>query len=181
VRRQLQFLAKEWPTIPDLLRGGFVAGRCATQGGRDQAIVQLQVVICGDGSRLTGKSIAMECFEEPVSTAVACEHSAGAVAAVGCRRQADDYQRCCRIPKSRQGESPILLGSIPADLIPRRPFAPLDEARALPATDDGVFQFAKASYVDHKNLQAGRFPLKPSQALSRLCLTVSEDKIPGWI
>ena len=54
-----------------------------------------------NGVRLIGESGSVERSVEPVATAIACEYSAGSIAAVRRRREADNQKTRIRIAETR--------------------------------------------------------------------------------
>ena len=76
----------------DLLWGGFVVGWGAVGDGGDRGVDQLQPVIAMLAGGLVGKAGFEQGAEEEIAGAVAGEHPAGAVGAVGGGGQADEQQ-----------------------------------------------------------------------------------------
>ena len=88
------------------------------------------------GRRLVGVAGAVQGGVEPVARAVAGEHAAGAVGAVGGRREADDRQPRRRIAEAVQRPRPVVLALEAARRVGGARLAPLDQARAAPAGVD---------------------------------------------
>src|SRR5438876_10892862 len=69
------------------------------------------------GERLAGKTSVVEGAVQKVSGAIAGEHTAGAVTAVGRGRKAEDQQLCLWIAKTRKRLAPVFLIAIHTTLL----------------------------------------------------------------
>ena len=83
-----------------------------------------------------GEAGAVQRGEEEVARPVAGEHPAGAVRAVGGRRQAEQQHARVRVAEARQRAAPVGLAGEGRPLLARDPLAPGDEPRAAPAGRD---------------------------------------------
>src|SRR5262245_9268222 len=75
----------------------------------DRAANELQAVASVNGSRLVGKAGLEECPVKPLAAAIAGEHAAGAVGAVGGWSEADDQEVGLRRAEVRHGTAPIIV------------------------------------------------------------------------
>src|SRR5687767_5048592 len=78
------------PAAADFFRQRLVRGRRAAGHGGDVAVAQLETVAACDGSGLAREPGAVEPGEQEIAGAIAGEDAAGAVAAVGGRREPHD-------------------------------------------------------------------------------------------
>ena len=76
--------------------------------------------------------------EQELAAAVAREHTAGAVRAVGGRRQAEHDDAGGRVAEPGHRPPPVVVVAERGALGPSDLLAPFDEARAGPAADDFV-------------------------------------------
>ncbi len=58
--------------------------------------------------RLVGKSLGMQCSENPVPTSVTSKHPACPVSAVGGWRKTDNIEASVSVAKTRRGFSPVI-------------------------------------------------------------------------
>jgi hypothetical protein len=119
-----------------LLRGRLVRRRRAAHGGRDPGVAQREAVAGVQRRRLVGEAGTVQRGEEEVARAVAGEDPAGAVRAVGGRREAEDHHGRARIAEAGDRSAPVLLVAERGALLARDELAPRDEPRAAPAGDD---------------------------------------------
>ena len=85
-------------------------------GGGDVEVVEFEAVLAGDGDGLGGESGLVEDLVEDVAGAVAGEHAAGAVGAVGAGSEAEDEDAGVRVAEGGDGSSPIGLIAVGAAL-----------------------------------------------------------------
>src|SRR5262249_4270751 len=88
----LDFALEIRAAVQHLLRQRLVVGRGATAGRRDVGCAQFQAVLAIDGGRLVGEAGLVQRGVQKVAGAVAGKDAARAIAAVGCRSEADDEQ-----------------------------------------------------------------------------------------
>ena len=128
--------------------GGLVGGRGAADGRHHPGPDQPLAVAGVRGGRLGGEPDPVQAGEEPVARAVAGEDPAGAVAAVGRRRQADDQDARASGRPSRRWAGPSRAGRRTTPACPaRRPRATAPAAdtrgrpRSAPSARPGVLPF----------------------------------------
>jgi len=102
--------------VAEFLGSGFVAGRGAVGGGGDVKVVELEAVFAGDGDGLGGEASLVKDAVEDIAGAVAREHAAGAVGAVGSGGQAEDKDAGVGIAEGGNGASPVGLVAVGAAL-----------------------------------------------------------------
>ena len=73
----------------------------APDRGSNVTIHKSQTVVSASGVRLIGESGRVQCSVEPVTTPIAGKYSAGSIAAVRRRRQADNKKTRIRIAEAR--------------------------------------------------------------------------------
>ena len=108
--------------------------------------------------RLVGEARAVHGGEQPVARAVAGEHAAGAVAAVGRGRQAEDEDARGGIAEAGDRAAPVLLAGERRALLARHLLAPRDQPRAAPAGDDLLPRCApgrRSRALEHAQHQPG--------------------------
>src|SRR5580658_7673979 len=86
--------------------------------------------------RLIGEAGAMKRFVEKIARAVAREHPAGAVGAMGGGGQAENQQLRVRVAEAGDGLAPVVPVAVGEALFGGDRFAIFDEARAFAARDD---------------------------------------------
>jgi len=79
----------------------FIIRRRAPDSGSNVAIHEFQTVIAMNGVGLIGETGGVKRSVEPVATAIACEYSAGSIAAVRRWCQADNQKTRVRIAEAR--------------------------------------------------------------------------------
>lgn len=84
--------------------------------------------------------------KEPIATAVAGKHAAGAIAAVRRRRQADNQQPRLGIAEAGDGLAPIFIFGKAFHFFARHLLAPGDEPRASRAGDDLLLERKKCFF-----------------------------------
>src|SRR6266850_2300831 len=89
-----------------------------------------------DGRRLVGEACVVERLEEPVAAAIAGEHAARAVAAVGRGREPDQQQPRARVTEARKRTRPVALAPIAERRRGGGSLAMRDESPAAPAAHD---------------------------------------------
>lgn len=99
--KQLELLNEVRPAARKFNPARFIIRRRAPDSGGNVAIREFQTVISMNGVRLIGESGSVERSVEPVATAIACEYSAGSIASVGRRREADNQKTRIRIAEAR--------------------------------------------------------------------------------
>jgi hypothetical protein len=98
---------------------------------------------------------AVKCGVEPVAGAVAGEHAAGAIAAVGGWSEADESKPGIRIAKACDGPGPICL-IVEAPRGGRRTgLPPLDQARTAMAAMDLGAELLQVPAFRHRDLPLG--------------------------
>ena len=95
--------------VADLLGGGFVAGRGATDDGADPELAEFEAVVAADGGGLTGEAELVEDGVHEVAGAVAGEGAAGAVGAVGSGSEAENEDAGVGVSEAGDGLGPVLL------------------------------------------------------------------------
>ena len=135
-REQLELALGPGQAVVALGGRGAVGGRRAAHRGGQEAVDELQAVVGGDRRRLVGEPARVQGGEEPVARAVAGEHAAGAVGAVGGGRQAEQADARVGVAEAGHGAAPVLLVGKRRALLPRHLLAPLDEPRAATAVGD---------------------------------------------
>src|SRR5207244_5619637 len=119
-----------------LLRRGLVRRRCAADDGRDVDTREPEAVVAALARGLVGEAGAVKRAEDPVAGAIAGEDAAGAVPAVGGRREPDEQHRCPRVAEPGNGTRPVVLVAIGGPLLATDRLAPVDQPRAPGALDD---------------------------------------------
>ena len=115
-----------------------IADAClgAADAGADVAVGQAKAVVAASRGGLVGVAGAVQGGEEPVAGAVAGEDAAGAVAAVGRRRQADDEQPRPRVAEAGDGKAPVVLILVGGALLAGHLLAPGHQPRTGTTGDD---------------------------------------------
>jgi len=126
-----------------------VGGRRAADRRGDVGVAQPQAVAGVDGRRLVGEPRVVERVEEPVAAAIAGEHAAGSVAAVGRRRQPDQEEAGVGIAEARQGPRPVGLATETPRRRRRHGSAMGDQAGAPPAPHDLRVQTRQRFFIVH--------------------------------
>lgn len=139
----VEFAGEIGPAIFDFRGKRFVGWRGAAADGGDEKIRQSQPVFAIDRLRLIRETRAIQAIVEKIARAVAGEHSAGAIAAVSGRREADDEQSRCRIAEAGTRLSPIVFVAKGATPRLRHLLAVTDQARAFAAADDAFLEYAE--------------------------------------
>src|SRR6266511_2127282 len=121
--------------VGPLLGERLVVGRRALDRRGDVAVPQLQPVVAGDRGGLVGEAGAPQRGEQPVAGAVAGKDAAGAVAAVGGGRQAEDEQARGGVAEAGHRPAPVVPVPEGGALLPGDLLAPGDQARAPAALD----------------------------------------------
>ena len=106
------------------------------RGGGDERALEGQPVAGIEALRLRGNAGPVEGGEEEVAAPVAGEHPAGAVRAVGGRREAEDQAVGVVIAEVRHGAAPIGLVAEGGALLAGDALAPLDEPGAQAAVHE---------------------------------------------
>ena len=101
IAEQIELLNEVRPAARKFNPARFIIRRRAPDGGGNVAIREFQTVISMNGVGLIGKTGSVERSVEPVATAIACEYSAGSIASVGRRREADNQKTRIRIAEAR--------------------------------------------------------------------------------
>src|SRR6266498_3224241 len=136
-----------------------VVGRRALDRRGDVAVPQLQPVVAGDRGGLVGEAGAPQRGEQPVAGAVAGEDAAGAVAAVGGGRQAEDEQARGGVAEAGHRPAPVVPVPEGGALLPGDLLAPGDQARAPAALDQlpvEPLQFVARGHRDSLPRQRGK-------------------------
>src|SRR5207302_6857925 len=107
-----------------LYRTRLVVGRSAAHDRGDVRVAQLEAVAASDRRGLVGVARPVESAVEPVARAVAREHAAGAVSAVGGGCQTNDEEGGAGIAEPGHGPSPVLLVPERRPLLGRHLFTP---------------------------------------------------------
>ena len=97
---------------------------------------EAQAVVAADRGRLVGEPGAVERRVEPVAGAVAGEHPAGAVGAVGGGGEADDQDPRLRVAEAADRARPVVLAAEALRRVGGLGLAPGDQARAFEAVVD---------------------------------------------
>lgn len=116
IGEELEFALEPGAAVAEFLGGGFVAGRGAVGGGGDVEVVELESVLAGDGDGLGGEAGLVEHAVQDVAGAVAGEHAAGAVGAMGSGGEAEDEDAGVGVAERGDGASPIGLITVGAAL-----------------------------------------------------------------
>ena len=103
---------------------------CALHRCRDPDAVELESVRSVGRLRLIGVAGPPQRTKQKVTRAIAGEHAAGPVGAVGSRSQADYEDMSVGVAESRDGPGPVVLVTKRRPLLPTDPLAPLDQATA---------------------------------------------------
>ena len=119
-----------------LRRRRLVGGRRAADGGGDVGVDQPQAVVAAHRGRLVGEAGPVKRRVEPVAGAVAGEHAAGAVGAVGGGGEADDQDPRRGVAEAADRPRPVVLAAETARRVGRLRLAPGDQPRAAPAGVD---------------------------------------------
>jgi hypothetical protein len=123
--------------VADLLRKGFIAGRCATDHGRDPGMPKFETVVAGNGAWFAGEAQVMQDWIHEVAGSVTGKRTACTIRSMGAGRQAKDKNSGSWVAKSGNGASPIglvLVGAPPGFSDASTVFA---QAGAALAGDDG--------------------------------------------
>src|SRR5262245_63634752 len=96
-----------------------------------------------DRGRLVGKPGGVQRLVQPVTAAVAGEDTAGAVAAVRGRRQADDQEPRPRVAEARHRPAPVFPVAVAFDLLACHLLTVSHEPGAEGATGDLVLKLDK--------------------------------------
>src|SRR5262252_6136386 len=144
IRQGTQFVGEVWQAIVTFLRSRPVGRRGTTDAGTDVAVDQPKAVIAMSGSRLAGEAGTVQSAIEEIAGTVAGEDAAGAVAAVGRRRQTADKNAGRWIAKAGHGASPVFLIAEGGPLLACRLLAPLHQSRAARAGDDALAKVIEA-------------------------------------
>src|SRR6266540_2290769 len=141
--------------VGPLLGERLVVGRRALDRRGDVAVPQLQPVVAGDRGGLVGEAGAPQRGEQPV----AGEDAAGAVAAVGGGRQAEDEQARGGVAEAGHRPAPVVPVPEGGALLPGDLLAPGDQARAPAALDQlpvEPLQFVARGHRDSLPRQRGK-------------------------
>jgi hypothetical protein len=98
-------------------------------------VEQLEAVAGMHGRRLVREPDRVQGREQDVAGPVAGEHAAGAVAAVGGRREPHHQQRCVRGTEPGHRTAPVLLVAVRGALLPGHELPPGHQPGAGPAVD----------------------------------------------
>src|SRR5580658_3598498 len=101
--------------------------------------------------RLIGEAGAMKRFVEKIARAVAREHPAGAVGAMGGGGQAENQQLCVRVAEAGDGLAPVVPVAVGESLFGRDRFAIFNEARAFAAGDDLAIELIELAGRGHRS------------------------------
>ena len=135
--QQRQLALEVGQAVVALGRGRLVGRRRAADDSGDVGVGQAQRRRRGARSRAGWRSPARcSARVEPVAGAVAGEHAAGAVGAVGGGGEADDRQPRRRVAEAGHRAPPVVLAAEAARRVGRACLAPLDQPRAAPAGVD---------------------------------------------
>src|SRR3954468_15720942 len=104
--------------------------------------------------------------EQPVARAVAGEDAAGPVAAVRCRREAEDVELRARVAEARDRPAPVGLGGEGGALLARDLLAPGHEPRAAAAARDAVFELGQRRARIEPGAQPEQLTVVAAQAFS---------------
>lgn len=104
--------------------------------GGDEHAGEDQTIVSMDRLRLVGETCAEERSIEPVPTAIAGEHPARSIRAVGGGCEPDDQPLSLWVTEVRHGFAPILLVEESPALLTGDAFAPFHETWAMSASDD---------------------------------------------
>jgi hypothetical protein len=124
--------------VADLLRGGFVAGRGATDDRGDPGVAELEAVVAGDSKGFVSETEIVEDWVHEVAGAVAGERAAGAVGTVGTGSESNDQDACAWISEAGNRPRPVGLVLVGTTAGFADSTAIIAEPRALFAGDDGV-------------------------------------------
>ena len=98
---------------------GFVSRRGAADGGGDEAVAQFETVVAVDRSRLRRETGSVERRIKEITRCVAGKRPAGAVAAMGARREPDDDRARVGVTEGGDGTTPVGAGEVGALLFGR--------------------------------------------------------------
>src|SRR5262245_49267599 len=98
---QFELLNEVRPTARKFNCARFVIWRRAPDSSSNVTIRKPQTVISINGVRLIGESSKVQRAVKPVTAPIACEYSAGSIAAVRRRCQSDNQKTRIRVPETR--------------------------------------------------------------------------------
>ena len=126
-----------------LVRGRTVCGRRAAHYGGHVGVMQEKPVVPMGARGLVRKAGTMQGGIEPVAGAITGEYAASAIGTVSSRREANYGHPPIRVAKAIQRSGPVVLSPMATRGVGGALLAPLDQARALPATVDLCGQVAE--------------------------------------
>ena len=133
---QLAFEVRE--TVLSFQRQRFVVRRSAADGSRDVGAGKNQAIVAVEAMGLVGEAGAVEGSIKPVAGAVAGEDTAGAVAAVSGRSEADDQDAGGGVAEAWDWAAPVVPLAIRGALLAADGLAPFDQAGAFTAEDNFI-------------------------------------------
>jgi hypothetical protein len=136
-RQSLNLCGQMGGAVADLLRKGFIAGRCATDHGRDPGMPKFETVVEGNGAWFAGEAQVMQDWIHEIAGSVAGKRAACAIRSVGAGGQAEDKNSGSWVAKSGNGASPIGLVLVGAPLGFSDASTVFAQAGAALAGDDG--------------------------------------------
>ena len=98
---QFELLNEVWPAALKFNPARFIIRRRAPDSGGNVTIREFQTVVLMNGVRLIGESGGVERSVEPVTATIPREYSAGSIASVRRRREADNQKTRIRIAETR--------------------------------------------------------------------------------
>ena len=105
-------------------------------GRRDVRILQDEPVVDMRRGRLVGKSVGMQCAENPIPTAVTSKHPACPVSAVGGWRKTDNIEASVSVAETRHGFSPVVPVTVAFHFFLGRTLTVLNEPRTALAVNN---------------------------------------------
>src|ERR1700728_4920414 len=113
-----------------------IRGRRASERGGHVGVDERETVFAVRGVRLIGEAGAMERFVEKIAGAVAGEHAASAVGAMGGGSEAENQQLRARVAEAGDRLAPVVPIAVGEALFGGDRFAILHQPRAFAAGDD---------------------------------------------
>ncbi len=147
-RQSLNLGGQMGGAVADLLRKGFIAGRCATDRGGDPGMPKFETVVAGNGAWFAGEAQVMQDWIHEIAGSVAGKDTARTIRSVGARSEAEDKNSGSWIAKSGNGASPIGLVLVGAPLGFSDASTVFAKAGAALAGDDGFVNLLEERRCD---------------------------------
>ena len=144
VAEQFELLNEVRPAALKFNSARFILRRRAPNSCGNIAIRQFQTVVSVNRVRLISKSRCVKRSVKPVTTAISGKYSAGAITAMGRRRQTHDKQPCIKIAEPGQRSRPIFFPLVPPRRFLGDRFAPAHQPRAFAASGYGLMKLLNA-------------------------------------